>query len=60
LRDACFIVETHNDDSDAHLPITTPMETTSTMCNMVSKGKTKERIKKEREELSSLSYIEKR
>lgn len=50
----------HNDVGDALLPIKTLVETTPTMCNKVSKGKTKEHIKKEREELSSLSYIEKR
>lgn len=50
----------HNDVSDALLSTTTHVGTTPTMCNKVSKGKTKERIKKEREELSSLSYIEKR
>ena len=50
----------HNHVGDALLPITTLVVTTPTMCKKVSKGKTKERIKKEREELSSLSYIEKR
>lgn len=50
----------HNDVSDARLSITTLVVSTPTMCNKVSKGKTKERIKKEREELSSLSCIEKR